>query len=169
MTGTFLDLVTSRRSVRSYSQQIVEPEKLRYVLECGRLAPSAANRQPWLFYLVQDKEVRGRIDEAYVRPWFAEAPLVVAVCIDRTRTWVRKDGKDYGDVDAAIAMDHMTLAAAEQGLGTCWIGAFDKLKVKKALSLPKQIEPVALTPLGYPTDTPREKDRRSMEEVVHWK
>lgn len=163
---SFLELVKTRRSVRGYRPDPVESGKLDYVLECGRFAPSACNLQPWLFVVVESAEGRRSLGKAYPKPWFIEAPLQVAVCVDHGRAWVRKDGKEYAAVDAAIAMDHMTLAAAELGLGTCWIGAFDQTAAREALNLPDDLEPIVLTPLGYPADEPKPKERKERGEVI---
>ncbi|MBD3316244.1 MAG: nitroreductase [Chitinivibrionales bacterium] len=165
---SFLELTRMRRSVRDYRPDPVEAEKLNYILECGRYAPSACNFQPWVFVVVKDEEVRWRLGKGYPKPWFVKAPLVLAVCIDHSRAWVKRNGKSYAAVDAAVAMDHMTLAAAEQGIGTCWIGAFNEQSVREALELPENIEPIVLTPLGYAADEPTEKTRKPQEDVVRW-
>lgn len=164
----FIDLVNMRRSVRGYDQRAVPEEVLKTVLEAGRLAPSAANRQPWHFIVVTDPEARKRVAEAYPRPWFAGAPVVIVLCVEPRQAWRRSDGKNYGDVDGAIAMDHITLCAADLGLGTCWIAAFDPQKLRQALGLPPEVEPLAMTPLGYPADRPAPKERKPLEEIVHW-
>lgn len=168
----FLSLARMRYSVRDYQPRPVEDEKLRTVLEAGRIAPSACNLQPWVFIVVRDTEVKARLSEAYPRAWMAKAPVVLVICADHSQSWKRGDGKDHGNVDAAIAVDHMTLAAADQGLGTCWICAFDVNKCRKALHIPEYIEPVALLPLGYPekaSDPNRHQDRRkTLEDIVNW-
>jgi nitroreductase len=164
----FLELVKQRFSVRAYSPVPVEEDKLRSVLESGRLAPSAANRQPWACIVVRAETQRAALGEAYPREWFARAPVILVVCVDPARAWVRADGKSYADVDGAIVMDHMTLCAATLGLGTCWIGAFDVLKVKQALHIPAGIEPLAMTPLGYPAEPVRAKSRKSYEDLMHF-
>lgn len=163
----FLDLIKQRFSVRAYLATPVEDAKLHAVLEAGRLAPSAANRQPWSVIVVASEGQRRAVAEAYPRDWFARAPVILVVCIEPARAWVRADGHNYADVDGAIAMDHMTLCAAEAGLGTCWIGAFDTARLKLALRLPQGIEPLAMTPLGYPDDLVRAKSRKQMGELVH--
>lgn len=168
----FLSLAKTRCSVRAYQPRPVEEEKLRTVLEAGRIAPSACNLQPWVFIVVRDLEAKARLAEAYPREWMAKAPVVLVLCADHSQSWKRSDGKDHGDVDIAIAADHMTLAAADQGLGTCWICAFDANKCRKALHIPEYIEPVVLLPLGYPekvSDPDRHLERRKkLEDIVHW-
>ena len=162
----FLDLARARHSVRSYKNDPVPEAMLTQVLEAGRLAPSACNYQPWYFVVLKGKKEVAALSSSYERPWFLAAPVVIVVCIDHTRSWKRGDNKDYGDVDAAIAMDHMVLQATELGLGTCWIGAFNKDAAMNALGLPEQIEPVLMTPLGYPDSQPDAKPRKKLEEIV---
>jgi len=105
---------------------------------------------------------------AYERPWLALAPIVLALCCETSQTWRRSDGKNFGDVDVAIAMDHITLAAAEAGLGTCWIGNFKDAEARAVLKLPGNVEPVVLTPLGYPASQPPVKKRKRLQDIVHW-
>lgn len=165
---SFLDIVKARRSVRAYERRDVEEEKLMKVLEAGRLAPSACNFQPWVFIVIRKEENRRRLKTAYSKEWFLSAPVIIVVCCDRTKAWVRRDGRKYGDVDAAIAMDHMILQAAELGLGTCWIGAFDEAQARTVLNLPPHLDPVVMTPLGYPAEAPAAKPRKAVDEVVQW-
>jgi nitroreductase len=169
---SFLDLARIRYSVRNYSDIKVEEDKLAYVLECGRIAPSAANYQPWHIVVIHDKLLREKLASTYNRPWFLQAPVVLVICGDHQSGWKRKDGKDHTDIDAAIIIDHMTLAAAEQGLGTCWICNFDAPLCSEILQLPPDIEPIALLPLGYPGKEPDDKARhlvrKGMEDIIHW-
>ena len=137
----FLDLVRQRSSVRGYLTNPVEEEKIRYILQAANSAPSACNNQPWVFIIIRDQHSRSRLEKVYNRPWFIQAPVIIAACCDHSVSWHRSDGKDYGDIDIAIAFDHLTLAATEQGLGTCWIGAFDAVEARAALLLPETIEP----------------------------
>jgi nitroreductase len=163
----FLELANLRRSVRDYLEKPVEPGLLATVLEAGRIAPSACNNQPLVFIVVDDEEARAKLEPVYPRQWFVRAPVIIAVCCDRTQSWHRSDDKDYGDIDAAIALDHMTLAAAELGLGTCWIGAFNPGEARKVLMLPPKIDPIAFTPLGYPGPRPAlKRTRKSLDELV---
>ena len=163
----FLDLVKARYSVRSYTNQPVEQEKLDYLMECVRLAPSAVNFQPWKFYIVESAEAKAKLQQCYTREWFATAPLYIMACADHTQSWKRRhDGKDHADVDISIAVEHLCLAATEQGLGTCWVCAFDAALCKVLFNLPEHIEPVALIPLGYPADEAKEKNRKGMDEIV---
>jgi len=163
----FLELATQRISVRGYQSKPVDEVALAQILEAARLAPSAANRQPWHIVVVRDKAVHHELGQAYARDWFQQAPLILAVCVEPAKAWVRLDGKNFADIDGSILMDHITLCAADFGLGTCWICAFDAAKVKAVLKLPEGIEPLALTPLGYPADAGRPKTRKALAEILH--
>ena len=165
---TFLELVRKRCSVRQYSDRTVEPEKMNYVLEAARLAPSAVNKQPWHMLLVESEEKRQLLQSCYNREWFKQAPLYLIVCGDHTESWKRADGKDHLDIDVAILTEHLCLAAAEQGLGTCWVCNFDAPRVKGLFALPEHIEPIVLLPLGYPADESvfeGEKKRKALTEI----
>ena len=165
----FYDVLKHRRSVRAYRDEPVEEEKLGRVLEAARIAPSAANRQPWHFLVIRDAELRARLLEAYSQPWFAEAPVIICACARPAEAWQRSDDKNYCDVDVTIAMDHLILAAAAEGLGTCWIGAFKPDRLRDVLGLPDELEPVALTPLGYPAEGPEPRPRKPLEEIVEFR
>ncbi len=165
----FLDLAEKRRSVRAYKPDDVPEEMLQTVLEAGRLAPSACNKQPWRFIVVRSETGRRALGAAYAREWFWKAPLVIAVCILPKEAWTRShDGKNYAMADGALAMDHLQLAAAELGLGTCWIGAFDPATAREILGLPDGVEIVGMTPLGFPDvePNPRVRSRRPLGETV---
>jgi nitroreductase len=165
----FHDVLRRRRSVRAYRDEPVEEEKLGRVLEAARIAPSAANRQPWRFLVIRDPDLRERLLEAYSQPWFAAAPVIICACARPAEAWQRSDGKNYSDVDVSIAMDHLILAAAAEGLGTCWIGAFKPDRLREILDLPEDLEPVALTPLGYPAEGPEARPRKPLEEIVEFR
>jgi nitroreductase len=167
----FLELARRRFSVRKYKNLPVEEEKLACVFEAARIAPSAHNKQPVRLVVLRDGALRKRVDALYEREWLAEAPVVVAVCGDHGQSWKREDGKDHCDVDAAIAIDHMMLAAAELGLGTCCVCNFSAAQCAAVLGLPSELEPVALVPIGYPAVeadvTRHDGKRRKLEELVH--
>lgn len=163
----FLDLVKSRYSSRSYSDRAVESEKIEYLLECARLAPSAVNLQPWHFIVVESEEKRTRLPECYKREWLREAPLYIVVCADKSQSWKRrKDNYDHADIDAAIAIEHICLAATEQGLGSCWVCNFDVEICSEILGLEGDVYPVAIVPIGYANDEPTEKKRKSLDEIT---
>jgi len=163
----FLELAAQRCSIRGYRSDPVDEAALEQVLAAANLAPTAANRQPFHLLVVRDPAVRHALGLAYNRDWLRSAPLLLAVCTEPAKAWVRADGKNYADVDGAILMDHITLCAADLGLGTCWIAAFDPAQVKNVLQLPEGIEPLALTPLGHPADTGRPKLRKPLTAFVH--
>jgi nitroreductase len=170
--AAFLELAKKRYSVRNYLSKPVEEEKLMYILEAGRVAPSAANYQPWHFIVIRNEEIQKKIWVTYNRSWFFQAPVIIVICGDHKSSWKRSDGKDHCDIDISIATDHMTLAAAESGLGTCWICNFDALKTSEILDLPEHIEPIAYLSLGYPEPSDdkgsRHLVRKNLEEIVHW-
>lgn len=167
----FIEIARQRFSCRSYQNKAVDEGKLYKVLEAGRIAPSAVNNQPWHFVVIQDEENRKKICSAYKRDWLQQAPVIIVVCGDHSASWKRSDGKDHCDIDIAITVDHITLMATEQGLGTCWVCNFDKQKVIEVLNLPDNIEPMVILPLGYPTDvanTERHSSKRKpMEMILH--
>lgn len=168
----FLKLAKERYSVRKYEDKMVEDEKIKQVVEAARIAPSACNLQPWHFIVVKDQEVKKELYTTYKGDWIKEAPVIIVACGDHDQSWKRSDGKDHCDVDIAIAVDHMTLAAADLGLGTCWVCAFDAEECSKIFDLPEQIEPIVLLPLGYPADTGdperHEEKRKDIKEIVYW-
>lgn len=164
----FSELVTARYSVRAYKPDPVEEEKLQQVLEAARLAPTAANRQPFQLIVVHTAGREEELRRIYGREFFVQAPLVICACGLPEQNWVRRDGKNYNDVDVAIVMDHLILAAADLGLGTCWIGAFDPDAAREVLGLPQGVESIAFTPLGYPADQPKPKKRRPLSELVRY-
>jgi len=165
-----MQAIRARRSIRNYLDSPVEEEKLLAVLEAGRLAPSARNMQDWRFIVVSDPATRQRLAEAARDQQFvAQAPLVIAAC--GTSDLVMTCGQPAYAIDVAIALDHMTLAAASLGLGSCWIGAFYEDRVKQILAVPPEVRVVALLPLGYPADMPAPRPRKSLENIAareHW-
>ena len=160
--------IRTRRSIRAYDPREVEEEKLMRVLESGRLSPSASNRQERRFIVIRDAVTRKALSEAARNQTFlAQAPVVIAAC-SVEKEYVMSCGQLAYPIDTAIAVDHMTLAAVEEGLGTCWIGAFDEKKVKEILNIPDEIRVVTLLPIGYPSDIPRPTPRKSLDEIVLW-
>lgn len=164
----FLDLAQQRYSVRAYKPDPVDEETLHQVLDAARLAPSACNKQPYQFIVIRTAGREQELRKVYHRSWFHQAPLVICACTIQDDAWVRRDGKNYAYVDTAIAMDHLILAATSLGLGTCWVAAFDVDAARDLLKLPANVEPVAFTPLGFPTDAPRSKDRKPLTDLVRY-
>jgi len=162
----FAQLIRQRYSVRSYKSDPVPDAVLDRVLEAARLAPTAANRQPFRVLVIRTEGREEELGRLYRRPWFVEAPLVIGVCCLPAEAWVRRDGKSYGDVDAAIVMDHLVLAATAEGLGTCWVANFDPAAAREILALPAGVEPIAFSPLGYAADQPPERKRKPLTELL---
>lgn len=165
---SFAELVAKRYSCRSYKSDPVPDDVLQGVLEAARLAPTAANRQPFRLIVVHTAARKDDLKRVYSREWFTQAPIVICACGIPDRAWVRSDGKRYTDVDVTIAMDHVIMAATDAGLGTCWIGAFNPAAAREVLGLPEAVEPIAMTPLGYPADQPVAKRRLALSDLVSY-
>ncbi len=164
---SFQELAKARYSARAYKPDPVEADKLARVLEAARIAPTAANRQAFRVIVIETEERKNDLRRVYGRDWFVQAPLVLCVCAVPSEAWVRKaDGWNAAEVDATIVMSHIVLAAAEEGLGTCWIAAFDPAAAREVLGLPLQIIPSAFTPLGYAADAAGPKKRRTLADLV---
>lgn len=164
---SFFELIENRYSVRGYLSKEVEAEKLQKVLEAAAIAPTAANKQAFKVIVIPTEKYKEQLQRLYGRPWFLEAPYILGVYTIPSENWVRKDGVNYHHVDAAIVMDHIVLAAEAQGLGTCWIAAFEP-EVAKELFPDLNLEAVVFTPLGYgnPEAPRREKSRKSLSDLV---
>ncbi len=159
------EAIRGRRSVRCFMDRPVEEEKLSRILEAGRLAPSARNLQDWRFVVVRDPATRKRLaDAARNQEFVGQAPVVIAAC--GTSDMIMTCGQPAYALDVAIAVDHMTLAAVAEGLGTCWIGAFYEESVKEILGIPEQIRVVALLLLGYSAQAARPTPRKKLDEIL---
>jgi len=156
-----IEAILSRRSVRKYQSKAVNPDDLNTIVEAGRQAPSAANRQPWHFVVVKNADQRRKLAEACSgQTWLAEAGVIVAG-VGRPAV-----SEKWYPVDVAIAMENMILAATALGYGTCWIGAFDQDRVKEVLELPEEMSVVALTPIGVPDDKPEARPRQPLAQFA---
>jgi len=164
----FFESIEKRYSVRAYQSKPVEDEKLQKVLEAARMAPTADNRQPFRFIVIHTQGRESELGQIYNREWFYKAPIVICACAVPDEAWTRMDGKNYSDVDTTIALDHLILAATDQGLGTCWIAAFDPSAAREVLGLPENEEPVAFTPLGYPADEPKPRKRKALSDFIRY-
>lgn len=166
----FQELIHKRYSCRQYSADPLKEEHLNKILEAARLAPTAANRQPFQIIIITTKNHQQDLLKIYSRDWFVQPPLVLCVCSVPEEGWRRKkyDNQSYAVVDAAIVLDHITLQAADLGVGTCWIGDFNPEAAREYLQLPPEVEPIAFTPLGYPLDQVREKTRKPLEELIRY-
>ena len=162
------ELIKLRKSVRSYLPKAIEDDKLNRILDAGRLAPSASNSQEWRFIIVKNEESRRLLAASTNKHDFiAEAPAII-VCCAETDQRIMRCGISAFTVDVSIVIDHITLAATEEGLGTCWIGGFDAEQVKQVLGIPEGIVVVELLPIGYPRDPSlMQKNRLPLESLVH--
>lgn len=160
------EAIKNRRSVRAYKSDPIPEQSLRKVLEAARLAPSAHNDQDWKFVIIKDIKKRKQLAQAArSQSFIAEAPVVIAAVALNPERVMSCEVPAYA-INLTIAIDHMTLQAYEQGLGTCWIGAFSQEEVKKILSIPDKYKVVALLPIGFPDDSPGPKTRKSLEEII---
>jgi len=174
----FEGVIKTRASIRDYLDKPVEDEKINFVLECARLAPSWANRQCWHFIVVKDKKsIEDLSKTSIINRWLKGVPVIIVACGDPQKSGSR-NGIDYFIVDVSIALENLVLGATSAGLGTCWIAGFDEKKVKEILLIPEAIRVVALTPLGYPSEKNRfvgklikfvtqGKKRKSLDKIVH--
>jgi len=172
MENDFLELARLRHSVRAYRTTPVAQDQLNRILEAARVAPTAVNKQPFRLIVIRTAGREAELRRIYNKDWFAvQPPIVIAICTVGAETWTRKkDGRNYGDVDAAIVMDHLILAAEAEGLGTCWVAAFDPDAAREILNIPDGVEPVAFTPVGYGDPfkgwDPGKKKRKPLKDLV---
>ena len=160
------EAIEKRESIRDYEDKPIPQDKLLRILEAARLAPSGSNRQPWKFVVVKDRQTRQKLAQAAEGQTFVgKAPVVIAAVATMPELVMICGVPEYA-VDLAIAVDHLTLAAVDEGLGTCWIGAFSQEKVRDILKIPKSCRTVALLPLGFPKQPRRPKVRKSLDEIV---
>ncbi|MDD2458974.1 MAG: nitroreductase family protein [Eubacteriales bacterium] len=161
-----LQALATRRSVRHYADQPVEDDKLELVLEAARLSPSASNQQNWKFIVVREPATRQKLVDACPGQTFVGEAPVILVCCGTDPNAVMLCGQHRYTVDLSIATAYMILQAHELGLGTCWLGRFDESQVKSILGIPDPVRIVAVTPLGYPAETPAAKPRKKLADIV---
>ena len=160
-----LDAIRKRYSCRSYQDKSVEQDKLDCILEAARLAPSARNTQDWRFVVVTDKAIKSKVAGTTNRPEvFEKAGAIIAACSNSD--YVMRCGQAIGPIDVAIALEHISLQAADLGLGTCWIGSFDAGKVRQILAIPDDVAIIELMTVGYPADSKPEQKREPIETIV---
>lgn len=162
--------IKKRRSIRRFKSEPIPEDVLKELLDCARVAPSAGNRQPWVFYVVKDPEIRQKLKEASGNQvQVGQAPVVIVVCADPEISAERYDDRGrtlYFIQDTAAAVQNILLAAVSFGLGTCWIGAFRESLVRQALDLPPNLRPVAMVTVGYPDQEPKPRNLRPFEDIV---
>ncbi|HPY68023.1 MAG TPA: nitroreductase family protein [Bacteroidales bacterium] len=169
----FSDLIRSRESVRNYDpDRPVPPEILTRILDAGRLAPSARNLQPVRFMVISSDDMLEKVRKCYHRDWFKDAPHILVVAGLKDQAWVRSyDGYNSIETDLAIALTHMILAAENEGVATCWIGAFDPTILREALDIPANQVIFGITPLGYPKagyEKSGIKQRKPLDDIVEY-
>lgn len=165
------DLARERFSCRAYSPKKVERDTLLAILDVARLAPSACNKQPWIFLIADSDELRSAVISSYDRPWIRTAPEYIIACGIHSEAWHRGcDGKDHTDVDLSIAIEHICLAATSLELASCWVCNFDPTVISKAFNLAADIEPIAIIPIGYPAESQAfpAKKRKQLSDIVKW-
>lgn len=135
-------------------------------MECVRFAPSAVNKQPWKFRIVRSEEDKKKLQQCYGREWFNTAPLYIVASILHDEEWIRADGKAHGNIDIAIAVEHLCLAATEQGLDTCWVCNFDLEKYNELFNTPEGEEPAVIIPIGYAVLAPVAKKRKDISQIL---
>jgi nitroreductase len=159
------EAIARRRSVRAYQDTPIDVEVLKRVLDAGRLAPSGRNLQNWMFVVVRDPQVREELRAAIDQPWTANVPVFVAV-VSTVPERTMFCGVPASPVDCAIAIDHMTLAATAEGLGSCWIGHFEQEPAKAVLHVPEEMTIIEILALGWPAEQAETPGRKQLEEVV---
>ena len=167
---SILDIIRKRRSVRKYKGDPVPEDVLARVLEAARLAPSAKNLQPWKFIVVRDRATKRNLAKAaFDQNFMSKADVVIAACGFPQKAYPGQGRyMNSWPIDVTIAFEHLILQAEEEGLGTCWIGAFDEAEVKIVLGVPEEVRVLALTPLGRSDESPRERGRKPLEEIVSY-
>ncbi len=165
-------VIRDRRSIRKYKDTPVEWEKIEQLLDAARLAPSWKNMQCWRFLVLTGMEKREALLAAFPddnpgKKAIASAPVVIVVCADPAESGV-ENGIDYFVADAAIAFEHLCLAAHALGLGSCWMGLYDEAVISRALGIPAGARVVGITPLGYPDQEPKARPRKELAEIAYF-
>lgn len=166
---TIIEEIVNRRSIREYSRQTIEPEKLDRILEAARLAPTARNQQDWKLILVKNPAIKEKlVDMASPQQQFLKgAPILIAACA-LNPTYVMRCGHPAYLIDLAIVLEHVALQAVREGLGTCWIGSFDEIKAKMVLGIPQDVRIVELMSMGYPEQIQPARSRKPVKDLIRW-
>jgi len=167
---SILKIIQERRSIRKYRPDAIPEDVFGRVMEAARLAPSGKNLQPWKFIIVTDPDLKNQLAEASRRQLFiAQAPKILVACGYPEQSYQYQGNyMQSWSIDVTCALDHLMLQAQEEGLGTCWIGAFEETEVKQILDIPENVKVLALTPLGFPAQSSRDRGRKSMEEITSY-
>lgn len=158
-------MIEKRRSVRSYREDPIPDESMERIKNAMRLAPSSHNGQEYKFILVGDADLKKQVAEASSSQRFIATAPIIVVAVSTNPGELASSGAPAYAMDITIALDHMTLAAAEENLGTCWIGAYDEGKIKQILNIPENCKVAALMPIGIPYDDPAVKSRKKTGEL----
>ncbi len=168
---SLMEIIRQRYSCRSYQEKEIEKDKLDKIFEAARLAPSAKNLQDWRFVVVTEKATKAGVAACTNRPQvFEKAGAIIVACSNME--YVMKCGQSISPIDVSIALEHISLQAAELGLGTCWIGSFETEKVRELLAIPGNVSIIELMALGYPAEQGKQNTRLSIEEILcfnQWK
>ena len=166
------EAIKGRRSIRAFQNRDIPPETVDRLIDAARWAPSAGNIQPWEFIIVREPETRRKLAKAALEQTFIEeAPVVIVVCADENRSsqgYGTRGKTLYCLQDTAAATQNIHLAAYALGLGTCWVGAFREDEAKKILNIPSGVRPVAIIPVGYPAEKPQPRNRRPINQIIHY-
>jgi len=166
------ECILTRRSVRKFKKVLVDMDKIGRILEAGRSAPSSGNVQNWMFIVVDDETKRKKIAEAcFEQYWMADAPYHIVICSkphEVQRYYGIRGERLYSVQNAAAAAENMLLMAHDQGLGGCWVGAFDEDKVKSILGIVKEARPQIIIPIGYASEEPLTPSKFKLDNVVYF-
>jgi len=157
---SLLDIIFNRASVRRYTSEPVSEEVLRNILEAGRRAPSAMNAQPWHFIVVTEQNLKEQLSKRRWTGFMKDATFVVVGCGEKMNHW--------STIDVAIALQNMVIAAEAQGLGSCWVGDFDQTELKEMLGLPDNLHVIAMVSFGHPAEKPAPRNKKNLEEIIHY-
>ena len=156
-----VETVLSRRSIRQYEQKDITKDALEMILEAGRMAPSAGNKQSWHFIVITNDEIKRELSKGVFSRFLKNAPVTIVGCAHKDRIAGR-----WSKISTTIALQNMVIAAWAQGIGSCWIGAFNEEKVRRLLEIPEKWNVVALIPFGYPSKIPSPKQKKALEKIM---
>jgi nitroreductase len=159
---SLIDAISSRRSIRRYTDKGIPESVLNRILEAGRQAPSAANRQPVHFIVLTDLEIKKELSKGIFSRFIKDSPITIVGCAKTNDILTRK----WAVIDAAIALQNMVIAAWAMGVGSCWIGAFNENRINRLLNIPQSWKVVALVTFGYPAEQPKQRRKKSIEKLV---
>jgi nitroreductase len=162
----FYDVIEKRRSIRGFNSTPVSKDVLERIGRAVYLAPSACNLQPWKLQIITNQEIRNKICNVYTRDWLASAPAIAVILGNKDAAWKRQEGTSIIDVDIAIAMEHLVLAATAEGLGSCWICAYSQAEMNKALEITAPWNALAISPIGYTEKEAADISKKSINEII---